>query len=230
MSLVAGFRMKSLVVWMFFPAEVRLSLYNCTQFLSATKNCGKINVFSRRMDGQLPWYEDDDQVLSQNHLRIFKPKTKKLYYTILHSNKERVPWPSCIHPPMTKLRKLNRKLSWSNWEPSYVPLNPGCFIGILMMIYFNPYITGQYNPLTLNNHFPHDSGSATLGQLFRAHGKRSPVIQMVCPGCDATTSCDGLKEWLNGSSKSEPGCFFLNMNGRVFRWYSFKLLGSFEKK
>ena len=30
--------------------------------------------------------------------------------------------------------------------------NPGCLIGILTMVYYNPYITGSYNPLyTLNN-------------------------------------------------------------------------------
>ena len=34
----------------------------------------------------------------------------------------------------------------------YFPLNPGCLIGIRIMGYYNPHITGQYNPLyTLNN-------------------------------------------------------------------------------
>ena len=30
----------------------------------------------------------------------------------------------------------------------------GCLIGILIMVYYNPHITGEYNPLyTLNNRF-----------------------------------------------------------------------------
>ena len=41
-------------------------------------------------------------------------------------------------------------------KPSYFPLYiyTGWFIGILIMGYYNAYITGEYNPLyTLSNHF-----------------------------------------------------------------------------
>ncbi len=49
--------------------------------------------------------------------------------------------------------------SWASSEPRpkkpgvpYFPWNAGCLIGILKMVYYNPNITGQYNPLyTLNN-------------------------------------------------------------------------------
>ena len=33
-------------------------------------------------------------------------------------------------------------------KTSYFPLNPGCSIGIFLRVYYNPHITGQYNPLT----------------------------------------------------------------------------------
>ena len=37
-------------------------------------------------------------------------------------------------------------------KPSYFPLNPGWLIGIITMVYYNPCITGYYNPLyNLNN-------------------------------------------------------------------------------
>ena len=32
-------------------------------------------------------------------------------------------------------------------KPSYFPWNTGWLIGILIMVYYNPHITGQYNPL-----------------------------------------------------------------------------------
>ena len=37
-------------------------------------------------------------------------------------------------------------------NPVDIPLKPDWFIGILIMAYYNPHITGWYNPLyTLNN-------------------------------------------------------------------------------
>ena len=48
-----------------------------------------------------------------------------------------------------KYLTLNLLDTWDIWvEPGkkqpYLPLNPGCLIGILTMSYYNPHITGQY--------------------------------------------------------------------------------------
>ncbi len=34
-----------------------------------------------------------------------------------------------------------------------IPLNPGWLIGILIVAYYNPYITGKYNPLYQTSNF-----------------------------------------------------------------------------
>lgn len=56
-----------------------------------------------------------------------------------------------IHPSLHSLWKGLFARKW----PSYFPLNPGCWIGILKMAHYNPHITGQYIPLyTLTDQGP----------------------------------------------------------------------------
>ena len=72
-------------------------------------------------------------------------------------------------------------------KPSYFPLNPGWLIGILTMVYYNPHITGQYNPLYNPNNqgFFHCSLEApNLSQVFRNRflqlqfGDASPLTRL----------------------------------------------------
>ena len=51
-------------------------------------------------------------------------------------------------PPQTNLYAyciLNIRLSHEKNPPTFH--STGCLIGILIMVYYDPYITGQYNPL-----------------------------------------------------------------------------------
>ena len=47
---------------------------------------------------------------------------------------------------------------------SYFPWNPGWLIGILTLAYYNPYMTGYYNPLHPNNQGPFFHCSSNVWQ------------------------------------------------------------------
>ncbi len=73
------------------------------------------------------------------HLPPFKITTTKKTRWILQSTGRRYPFHNNNETTKhTKTRLEPRK------KPSYLPLNPGWLIGILIMAYYNPYITGQY--------------------------------------------------------------------------------------
>ena len=87
-----------------------------------------------------------------------------------------------------RLPLLRKTLHEPRKKPSYFPLNPGWLIGILTMVYFYPYITGQYNPLysLTNQGFFHCSHEWNLsaGEVPKSHppqkgsdfGNRNPHL------------------------------------------------------
>ena len=65
----------------------------------------------------------------------------------LRSNQENIEADSCWFSTQRSKLKSNKMSSEPRKEPSYFPLNPGWLIGILIVVYYSPYITGEYNHL-----------------------------------------------------------------------------------